>query len=113
MTADQYISADTPNGTIMLIVILLVLGTGLVWLWWWERRPRSRRPRHRATHRGHRITDPVCTQYYEPRNWLERWWWNRGRGRSCEYCMRQRVRWNAAATIRDPSARLDPKDFLP
>jgi hypothetical protein len=58
---------------------------------------RCHRGRHRAPKppmAGHRITDPACTQYHEPRNWLERWWWDRGRGKACEYCMHQRAAWH-------------------
>lgn len=34
----------------------------------------------------HRTTDPACTLYVEPRTWIQRMRFERGRGRSCPIC---------------------------
>lgn len=34
----------------------------------------------------HRTTDPACTLYVEPRTWIQRLRFERGRGRSCPIC---------------------------
>ena len=39
----------------------------------------------------HRRTDPACTEHREPRTWWQRRRYDRARGHSCTYCMRQRA----------------------